>query len=142
MKYTKVEIAAQQLEAAIRLFFQRDYVSALTLAGAAEEVLGVLARRAGNQAALDWIVDFHSGDTDPNLTEGQKRKVISEVANRARNQTKHANDPNEVDVEVDLVHALQMLMRAIPMCPGLGIRLTPQMMELFEWVAAHPEHTQ
>ena len=32
-----------------------------------------------------------------------------------------------------------MLMRAVPMVPNLGAGLTPKMIELFEWVGAHPE---
>ena len=40
MTLTKLEVATRQLDAAIRLFLEDDYLSSLTLAGAAEEILG------------------------------------------------------------------------------------------------------
>ena len=41
MQITKLEIALHQLNVAIRLFLEGDYLSSLTLAGAAEEIWGV-----------------------------------------------------------------------------------------------------
>lgn len=40
MTLTKLEVAVRQLDMALRLFLEGDYLSSLTLAGAAEEILG------------------------------------------------------------------------------------------------------
>lgn len=142
MQMTKLEAAIHQLEVAIRLFIEGDYLSSLTLAGAADDILGSLMRHAGKKSALDQISDFHRESTEPGLTDSEHKKVIAAVANRARNQSKHAGDPNETHIEVEQIHPLQMLLRAIPMVPNLGAGLTPAMVEFFEWVEAHPEAVQ
>jgi hypothetical protein len=52
------EVALRQLEQAISLFLdERDFVSALTLAGAAEEILGNLLKRADMPHALEEIIE-------------------------------------------------------------------------------------
>ncbi|MBK8384257.1 MAG: hypothetical protein IPL11_00655 [Candidatus Accumulibacter sp.] len=48
MTLTKAEVAVRQLDQAIRLFLEGDLLSSLTLAGAAEEILGKLCERAGS----------------------------------------------------------------------------------------------
>ena len=51
---TKVELAVSQLRHAIELFIEaRELISAITLAGAAEEILGQLAEKDGFKHALD-----------------------------------------------------------------------------------------
>jgi hypothetical protein len=142
VKLTKLEAATRQLDTAIRLFFEGDYLSSLTLAGAAEEILGSLSRRAGKQTAIAAIAAHHRNDTDPNLSDEQHAKVISTVANRPRNAAKHANDPDEDGVEVDPAYALQMIMRAMPMHHGLGVTSTELMNQMNEWIRAHPEATR
>lgn len=139
MLISKLEAAIRQADAAIVLFLQGDYLSSLTLAGAADDMLGSLMRQAGKASALDRIVIYHRPDTDPSLTAEEHRTLVASIANRARNQSKHAGDPKETHVDVDQIHPLQMLMRAVPMVPNLGAGLTPKMVELFEWVGAHPE---
>ena len=54
-KYLK--IAKEQLETALRLYFeQRDYYSAITLAGAAEEILGKMLNHNGEENLLNSLV--------------------------------------------------------------------------------------
>lgn len=51
--YAKKEIACQQIETALRLFFEKgDLFSVITLAGAAEEILGHLLQNAGKRRGL------------------------------------------------------------------------------------------
>ena len=51
--YKRVHLACEQLDVAIEIFFsERSFVSALTLAGAAEEILGVEYRNRGGEHAL------------------------------------------------------------------------------------------
>ena len=56
-KLTRVEVARVQLDRALLLFLSKaDYISAITLAGAAEEILGKLAEQSGQPHALDSVV--------------------------------------------------------------------------------------
>ena len=56
-RFTKQEIALHQIETALELFFsQGDLFSVITLAGAAEEILGqLLQQRSRGQGALNTI---------------------------------------------------------------------------------------
>lgn len=139
MQITKLDAAMRQLDVAARLFLEGDYLSSLTLAGAAEDMLGKEMERRGQANAMAGIAAFHRGDTDPALTDAQHKRVIDDVANRARNSAKHFGDPKEATVEVELIHPLQMLMRAIPMSAKLGLELSPKLEELRLWINAHPE---
>ena len=67
MQITKLEVAAHQLNVAIRLFLESDYLSSLTLAGAAEEILGKISKRTGMPVAVESIIQYHLPDTDPAL---------------------------------------------------------------------------
>ncbi len=137
-RITKLEAATRQLEAAIRLFLAGDYLSSLTLAGAAEEILGKLSVREGKPVAVEEIMAFHWDDTDPALADGERRKVLLNVMNRPRNEAKHANDPDGTHCDVDRVFALQMIMRSMPMAKRLGA--PPQSeVAMVEWIRGHPE---
>lgn len=47
MRLHKIEIARRQIEVAAELFFaERDFLAVVTLAGAAEEILGSLINQA------------------------------------------------------------------------------------------------
>lgn len=138
---TKLEVAVSQLDQAMRLFLEGDYLSSLTLAGAAEEILGGLCKRAGHPVAIEQIVAFHMGDTDPALSDKERRNVLTGVLNRPRNAAKHANDPAETHFIVEQVFALQMIMRAMPMAKTLGSPPSRDA-EMVAWIRAHPEATR
>jgi hypothetical protein len=138
---TKLEAASRQLDAAMRLFLEGDYLSSLTLAGAAEEILGRLCERAGKTVAAEAVAAFHFPDTDPALTDQERKKILFDVMNRPRNEAKHANDPAETHVVVERDFALQMIMRAMPMARNLGAS-PPRDAEMAAWIHAHPEATQ
>lgn len=131
-----------QLDVAARLFLEGDYLSSLTLAGAAEEMLGKEMQRRGMPTAMEQVAAFHRKDTDSALSVSQHKRLIDDVANRARNSAKHFGNPQEATVEVDLVHPLQMLMRAIPMCKQLDLKVSPAIHALRAWIDSHPEVTQ
>lgn len=141
VKLTKLELAVHQLDVAIRLFLDGDYLSSLTLAGAAEEILGKLCERAGKPVAVEAIIAFHWNSTDPALTEKERRKILLEVLNSGRNAVKHANDPNETDFVVEQIYPLQMIMRAMPMARSLGM-LPSSEDAMVAWIHSHPEATQ
>lgn len=142
MNMRKLQAAVHQLDTAIELFLRGDHLSSLTLAGAAEEILGALSARAGLPVAIEHIAAFHRPDTDCTLTDAQSEKVIRSVANKARNSSKHANDPDEDEVDVELIHPLQMIMRAMPMRKGFGLEESVWTARMLEWIRAHPEATK
>lgn len=139
MAMTKLDAAVHQLIVAMRLFFEGDYLSSLTLAGAAEEILGKLSKRAGLPVAVDEITQYHEDDVDAAIPEDQRKNVLLRVLNRGRNQAKHANDPDETHVEIDHVEALQMLMRALPMAQNLNGSMAEHKAKLDAWIDAHPK---
>lgn len=81
---SKIDAAVDQLDWAIRLFLDhKAYVPAITLAGAADEILG---RAIGNCAAFDVLKKKFAADLP--LPE----KLISQnYLNKAKNWLKHSN---------------------------------------------------
>jgi len=139
MRITKLDAAIHQLNVASRLFLDGDYLASLTLAGAAEEILGQLSKYAGRPVAVEFIVDHHLEDTDPALPDKQRKKVIRSVLNSGRNQAKHANHPDQTHVDVEQIYPLQMIMRAVPMLKGLGVEQSTEVKQITDWINAHPE---
>lgn len=116
---TNLEIAHQQLERAIDLFMgPKDYISALTLAGAAEEILGKLLNKRGQS---HWLDEITSGaldalgfvDDDAYSSEGKAaRKEVANLANFYKNRCKHFSENDQISFPVD-VKAAEMIDRAI-----------------------------
>lgn len=105
------EVAWIQLRRALSLFMSDgEYVSALTLAGAAEEILGVLLRREDRDAAID---NWRSLVAAIGSTEGQDlaNKDIFDELNFAKNSAKHVFDGQILELTRD--HAVEILDRAI-----------------------------
>jgi len=116
---SNLEIAHRQIERAIVLFLDdHDYVSALTLAGAAEEILGKLLNQEGKEHWLDSIskgalraLGFRKREfQSPEALKA--RKEIAHIANRHKNTFKHYNNDGTVTLLVD-VAAAEMIDRAI-----------------------------
>jgi hypothetical protein len=134
---TKLAVATIQLNAAIRLFFDGDYLSSLTLAGAAEGILGALSLHAQLPNAVDFVVEYYRGKTDAE-TDREHRKFITDILNDARNQAKHAGDPSETHFELDRIQPVSMIMRALPMVEPLGGTVSDEMKAFAVWLNAHP----
>lgn len=101
MKVEKSKLAITQLRRAIQLFNMGDYISSLTLAGAANEILGVLAKNRQGYNALDndkWFWDGIAGMFNKNRPS--KDKII-QVNNRIKNSLKHHNSEIDITVEAD-----------------------------------------
>lgn len=116
---SNLEVAHRQIERAIVVFLDdKDYVSALTLAGAAEEILGKLLNKDGKEHWLDSIskgalraLGFRKkGFETPEALKA--RKEIANIANRYKNRFKHYNDDGTITLLVD-VAAAEMIARAI-----------------------------
>lgn len=108
-----VEIAESQLLGALRMWSHDEYISCITLAGAAEEILGKRMRKLGLEPSFDNIKNSivalagHFGGEDP-LTD----KTVAELMNLTRNELKHYADDEALtfDLKAD---AEEMLARAI-----------------------------
>ena len=128
MQLSKLDIAKRQLEAAIELHFSGgDYLAVITLAGAAEEILGKLLQRKGDRAMIDDLVEL-----DRELTGGRPFETIRKEVNGARNSLKHANDSSEDQVAVEPGEAVAMLARAIVNYVWLTKSSTPSMIRLYD----------
>jgi hypothetical protein len=121
-KYSKRRIAEIQIYRAIKVLEDdADPISALTLAGAAEEILGKTLRENGRRCAFDHAVNFGEQMWDF-LQEVARRKGIrvtrpsdSEVKsriNKVRNELKHKCDGRPVEA-YDIWEAEDMIIRAI-----------------------------
>jgi hypothetical protein len=105
---TKIDVAVDQLDWAIRLFLDhRAYVPAITLAGAAEEILGkpLAERAAANMLKKKFASEY-------SLSE----KVITKShLNEAKNLLKHWNDlvdEEKITLEAD-TEAIKYILRAL-----------------------------
>ena len=130
----KLDIALSQLDTALDLYFNGgDKISVLTLAGAAEEILGRYVENKGSKSALahqvHWICEFHKkqfGIYPPS------EKPIYHRANYARNSFKHMNGGNDIEVTVDIDEEVcDMLNRAVDNYWILTEHQTP-LMERYE----------
>lgn len=123
--FSRVEIARIQLERALELFLSgSDFVSAITLAGAAEEITGKLLGAAGKRHAIDDLADAalckRDSRSDP------ERKAIVGLANRIRNGLKHSDDGRNLTFDPQAV-AAEMLDRAVQNHFTLTHEESPQM---------------
>jgi len=123
---TKLDVAVSQLRFAITLFLEdRELVSAITLAGAAEEILGKLATQAGLTPALTRRAEGtralfkHLWKSDPGV------KPFVNLKNKTRNELKHlvSGAPIEVDLREE---AMRILDRAVENYRLLHVRRDAQ----------------
>jgi hypothetical protein len=105
---TKIDAAVDQLDWAIRLFLDHQaYLAAITLAAAAEEILG---QAVGNRAAFRQLTStFATRFAMP------EKVVTQDHLNRAKNWLKHWNtltDDEKITLELD-EEAIQYIVRAL-----------------------------
>jgi hypothetical protein len=103
---------------------QAAYASAITLAGAAEEIFGKALTRQGKVAVLDWKLNemkiVHSLLHGTNI----ERKVFFAEENKIRNTLKHYDNGDDGIFVADLEEgACWMLVRACENASRLGIDL-------------------
>ncbi len=111
IKISKIDAALNQLDWAIKLFLDHQaFIPAITLAGAAEEIIGeVVFNKTGSSS-------FHILKNKLSKETGLEPKIISqEYLNKTKNWMKHwkdlkDNEHEEFDLEIN---AIQYLIRAI-----------------------------
>ena len=126
---TPQEIALLQLEKALKLYLGgEELVCAITLAGAAEEILGKLAYANGKTPSLERRVNHKMGlfkAIFPNKPIPLK-KVFVYLSNQSRNAMKHLTTTTPITVDLEQ-EASRLLARAVENYVLLFGRETPHM---------------
>jgi hypothetical protein len=105
--YTKRELAVHQLDCAIRLVLDDDdVICAVTLAGAAEEILGKLVEQLGKKHSLRGFIDECMARQSLRPDEAWKRKDFADIANHFRNELKHYAEGSDIAVTPDAAYDL------------------------------------
>lgn len=121
--HDRLALAKEQLDTALNLFLDhRNYSSAITLAGAAEEIFGHALTIRGGTSALDTsyesMAEFHRMLHSAELN---KKSFVSKE-NLARNALKHLQKDKGPTITIDLEEsACWMLVRAIQNGRELGV---------------------
>ena len=120
--YSKQDLAIEQLDRAIGLLLDhQDVICAITLAGAAEEILGKILESTGTRNALQERIDefIREGGL---AGEEWKSKHYTEIANSARDALKHYGDGSGYSVVPEMAH--EYIERAIDNLERLGVEAT------------------
>lgn len=121
---TKEEIATHQLERAISLLVdEQDFICAITLAGAAEEIFGKILTKNDKQPYFKEYIESYLQITNGILYLNKKEKDVADERNKVRNELKHLCDGN--DVLIINSEAKDMIDRAINNMLKLNIKPTP-----------------
>lgn len=137
--YSRIDLACEQLETAIELFLSgRSIVSALTLSGAAEEILGKAIEIRSERNALKYEAEVIKQVHDLLHKKQFSWKDFLNGKNLARNAAKHMDSPNELVISVDLEEeAYKMIVRACENHRRLGLSSTENMQRFEEWFYAY-----
>ena len=132
-----IDIALEQLETALRLFKEtEEYISVITLAGAAEEILGKACREQGIRSALEEMQ--HSFYLLRKIRFGVKAeeekdksdKWLAVRANYVRNKAKHVNPIQEPSLLIEAKEeAKDLISRALDNWWALGKPYSVSMLE-------------
>jgi len=125
----KVNAAVDQLDWAIKLFLDhKAYIPAITLAGAAEEILG---EAVSSESAFRKLKDSLSVEHEiPGYVLSQ------EYLNKAKNWLKHWNeikDGEYLDIELE-TQAIQYIVRAVTNLVTLDNSLSSETPRFFDWL--------
>jgi hypothetical protein len=128
-KVEKVNAAVDQLDWAIKLFLDhKAYIPAITLAGAAEEILG---EAVSSESAFRKLKDSLSVEHDiPGYV------ISQEYLNKAKNWLKHWNvikDGEYLDIELE-TQAIQYIVRAVTNLVTLDNSLSSETPRFFDWL--------
>jgi hypothetical protein len=134
-KYEKIDIARQQLDTAIELFFQGgNHFAIITLAGAADEIFGKFLGLVGRESSLANIVRstalFHK------MVYGEElpHKEFILRANLAKNSIKHLDSEDDLTIALDAYEEMiEMLVRATDNYYGLDLPESEQVLKFTEW---------
>jgi hypothetical protein len=140
MKFTKLDAAGAQLDAAIGHFLAGDWVPAIHCAGAAEELYGRLIERHGEKTVPDALWEKEDfTDLVPN------KKEFIRYLNISRDWVKHTNKNHADEMGIVESHALLSVHGAVAAYVRLflsGLAPQRQSVDRFaEWASANGELT-
>ena len=105
----KFSIAREQLEKAIEIYFEETSLwSCLTLAGAAEEILGRLAEEKNKRSSMNELINAVQGYQKRKFGEADEYKDIKKRITLAKNHAKH-HDPDKFSNYNEYVDSLLTL---------------------------------
>jgi hypothetical protein len=105
----KSRIAVIQLRKAIQLYNKRDFICAVTLAGAADDILGGLAFHRHGYNTLDnnkWFWDEIAQEFSKDKPSKNK---IKKVNNKVKNNLKHHDNSVDIVVSADFEFEAQCI---------------------------------
>jgi hypothetical protein len=129
---SKIDAAVDQLDWSIRLFLDHQaYVPAITLAGAAEEIIG---ETLSSESAFSLLKSRLSAEY------GLPEKVVSQShLNRSKNWLKHwqgLKDEETVSLELE-TEAIQYIVRAVANLIGHDRSLPSEGPRFFKWLSTN-----
>jgi hypothetical protein len=134
---TKGEIAKTQLVEAINLFLAGKYLCAITLAGAAEEVLARLLNQQGEISVVEksfQSIQHIREKTGLSVMDGKPKNEIFNEWNSARNTLKHHGKTDDEIVTINLFdEAYWMIKRGLANAEKLEILIKNQL-DFENWI--------
>lgn len=128
---TKLQVAEHQLERALTLFLEEsDIVSAITLAGASEEILGKLLEKQGKKPALSSMVEATVSIARLLQNRERESKHFIALANHFRDGLKHITDGQPLTVTREA--GVEILDRAVENYFALTGWLSPAMQRFLQ----------
>ena len=112
VKLTKFEVAKLQLVKAVDLFCSQEPLPAITLAGAAEEILGKLVKECGGTNALEEEIKDRCDLYQTVFGFLGEPKEFATLMNNPRNELKHLMSGNELELNLE-EEAINLIQRAI-----------------------------
>ena len=119
MKLHKVVIALIQLETAILLFLrEQNYLCAITLAGAAEEIFGTFSKKKTSETIYEHLCKGMKDELNYKFKhldlKFEEKEVGHRFLNFHRNELKHFHNPENEEIEIDPeFEAICLIFRAI-----------------------------
>jgi hypothetical protein len=134
IKINKLDIAIVQLHTAIDLFLnQNNYICSITLAGAAEEILGNYTGSHKEIKAHTLLINGLN-----KLYNENDKWINDNIINYDRNNLKHHSQKNSDTLEIDPeFSAIVSIVRAVYNYKACKQQLTIEMESFVEWLQAN-----
>lgn len=119
---SKIEAAMIQIDASIKAYQQQNDIVSITLAGAAEEILGKMCQGKGLKNSIDELTEL-----EPLRSMFDKQYQRIDILNSTRNNLKHYTDGAEKDFKLADLDAFVMIARSLRNAQLLGVEDTELM---------------
>lgn len=119
----KINFAKEQLEDGIALFFEKRYISSLTLLGASEEIMSRLIEEKTGKHPLENMWALANNIRSMLGNSHISKKEIHQTMNQGRNQVKHHDLGGEDEISFSrFSEAFMMIQRATGCAEYLGLK--------------------